>query len=50
MCLIQIKHAQIKFPLVSFWTVWIRVAGVEKNPGSGIPDSQSNSLWFAFVI
>jgi hypothetical protein len=21
MCLIQIKHAQIKFPLVSFWTV-----------------------------
>ncbi len=22
MCLIQIKHAQIKFPLFSFWTVW----------------------------
>jgi hypothetical protein len=22
MCLIQIKHAQIKFPLFGFWTVW----------------------------
>ena len=23
MCLIQMKHAQIKFPLFSFWTVWL---------------------------
>ncbi len=26
MCLIQIKHAQIKFPLSGFWTVYARKA------------------------
>jgi hypothetical protein len=25
MCLIQIKHAQIKFPLFGFWTVQVCV-------------------------
>jgi hypothetical protein len=28
MCLIQIKHTQIKFPLFSFWTVYTVCKGI----------------------
>jgi hypothetical protein len=28
MCLIQIKHAQIKFPLSGFWTVYNQASPV----------------------
>jgi hypothetical protein len=29
MCLIQIKQAQIKFPLSGFWTVYFLICGVD---------------------
>jgi hypothetical protein len=35
MCLIQIKHAQIKFPLCGFWTVWLHPPPRPPEPKGG---------------
>ncbi len=36
MYLIQIKHAQIKFPLFGFWTVWVPGVGADA-PSASVP-------------